>query len=230
MGAIINLQLSIFGTFESIKFESVNVSQLISIYKGELVPTVIPIKLFDPANNKLQSDNRINLISPNGEDSIVILPNRIDYNFSPIDSQIMSDRLIEKLQQMNEWFSMCLNELDIVGNRLAINGKFVSEKKSYAVFDNHIIQTNFFDKDTIGDWSLSRNKIINLIISEVSESCNCIFNLSGKNIKEEITNADIAFDINTSASDTRMRFNKASFSCFFDQSIEELDSILASME
>lgn len=71
MRRMVNLQMSIFGSFESIGADPTLVSELIPLYKNKFIPSIIQMAGIDPLNNTLKNINRLSMVSVDNKITIV---------------------------------------------------------------------------------------------------------------------------------------------------------------
>ena len=83
MDKVLNMQVSLFGSFINIKFETEIVIKLLTALKDDgFVPGSVDVASVDIPTGKMTVDSRMQMISPNKTWSIVFLPERIDFNYN----------------------------------------------------------------------------------------------------------------------------------------------------
>lgn len=143
MKQIVNLQMSIFGAFESIGADPALVSELIPLYKNKFIPSIIQMTGIDPLNNTLKNINRLSMVSVDNRITIVFLPDRIDCNYSFGDTKAEPSTLEATFQDMCQLMEHTAQHFSIIGNRIAINGRFVTDEISLK-YSDYILERPFY--------------------------------------------------------------------------------------
>ena len=130
MDRILNLQVSLFGSFIDIKPETNIILNLMTALKEEsFIPGTVDLAVLDPTTQKITTDSRIQMISKDRTYSIVFLEERIDfnYNFQP------DTKAIKKVTDIYRYIGNLIVKVfsvfpKITGNRIAFNGKILLNK------------------------------------------------------------------------------------------------------
>lgn len=228
MRRMVNLQMSIFGSFESIGADPTLVSELIPLYKNKFIPSIIQMAGIDPLNNTLKNINRLSMVSVDNKITIVFLPDRIDCNYSFEDTKADPSTLEATLKDMCHLMECTAEHFSIIGNRIAINGRFVTDEISLK-YSDYILERPFYEEAVPSEWSLNSNAVTDINILDSNEATNNILNIAlGKNAQDELA-IIISFDVNTVPSNTIMRFKKDAFPAFLEQVLCRLDSMLSGL-
>lgn len=221
MKKVLNLQMSLFGSFDSISADISLAADLIPLFENKLIPSVIQLAAIDPVNNVLNTSNRLSMMSPDGKYTVVFLPDRIDCNYSPKDEVVSPDDIQSKMTQMCALIIKAADKFSVVGNRVAINGRFANSEITNKYAD-YIIPNSFFAGKNVTEWGINANAVTTLNINGAEEQVNNILNLSlGKNTSGEYA-VIVSFDVNTIPSNTTMRFRADALSNFLAPAIENM--------
>ena len=227
MKQLLNLQMSLFGSFENIGVSAPMAAELIPLFNNELIPSVIQLSMVDPSKNTIQNVNRLSMVSPDGSFGMVFLPDRIDCNYSAKEQVVELRCLNDLLFQMCKYLEAAVSHISAIGNRIAINGRYVTDEVS-CVSNNYIKMPSFFAEKEIVEWTASNNAITTIEINGVNETVNNILNLSlARKESDNTVGVMAAFDINTVPMNTVPRFTSNSFADFLKQAIINIDAITA---
>lgn len=225
MKRILVLQMSIFGSFENIGNDPTTVSNLISLYRNKFIPSVIQIAEIDPINDSVKTINRLSMVSVDNKVTIAFLPNRIDCNYSFKDEATEPLEIEAKLHDMCELLGNGIEYFSTIGNRIAINGRFVTDEISLNCND-YIVSRAFYQGTDITEWSTNCNTVKKLNILGTEEATNNILNIGlGENNQGKI-GLIVSFDINTIPENSFMRFNAEALPVFLEQASLSLKEML----
>ena len=225
MKQMVVLQMSMFGAFESIGADPTLVSELIPLYENKFIPSIIQLAEINPLNNAVKNINRLSMISVDNKITIVFLPNRIDCNYSCEETNEDPKEIESILQNMCQLLKCTAEHLNIIGNRIAINGRFVTDEASLK-YSDYITERKFYKGTALNEWSVNSNTITNANILDANEAVNNILNIAlGKNNQGKLA-LIVTFDINTIPDNSIMRFRADSFSAFLAQVIPNLNEML----
>lgn len=225
MKRMLVLQMSIFGSFENIGNDPTTVSDLISLYKNKFIPSVIQMAEIDPVNDSVKTVNRLSMVSVDNKITIAFLPNRIDCNYSFKDEATDPLEIEAKFHDMCELLGSGIGYFSTIGNRIAINGRFVTDEISLSCGD-YIVSRPFYEGTNIDEWSTNCNTVKMLNILGVEEATNNILNIGlGENNQGKI-GLIVSFDINTIPENSFMRFKVEALSAFLEQASLNLKSML----
>lgn len=132
------------------------------------------------------------------------------------------------LKDMCHLMECTAEHFSIIGNRIAINGRFVTDEISLK-YSDYILERPFYEEAVPSEWSLNSNAVTDINILDSNEATNNILNIAlGKNAQDELA-IIISFDVNTVPSNTIMRFKKDAFPAFLEQVLCRLDSMLSGL-
>lgn len=221
MNRVLNLQMSLFGSFDSIGADVSLAAELIPLFDNSLIPSVIQLATIDPSNSALNISNRLSMMSPDGKYTVVFLPDRIDCNYSPKDEVISPETIQEKMKEMCTLITKAADKFSVVGNRVAINGRFVNSEITNN-YEDYVIPNSFFAEKAVTEWGTKTNAVTTQNINGVEEQVNNILNLSlGKNGAGQCA-LIVDFDINTVPTNTTMRFRADSLHEFLVSALENM--------
>lgn len=225
MKRMLVLQMSIFGSFENIGNDPTTVSNLISLYRNKFIPSVIQMAEIDPINDSVKTINRLSMVSVDNKVTIAFLPNRIDCNYSFKDEATEPLGIEAKLHNMCELLRNGIVYFSTIGNRIAINGRFVTDEISLSCND-YIVSRAFYQGADINEWSTNCNTVKKLNILGTEEATNNILNIGlGENNQGKI-GLIVSFDINTIPENSFMRFNAEALPAFLEQASLSLKEML----
>ena len=225
MKRMLVLQMSIFGSFENIGNDPTTVSNLISLYRNKFIPSVIQMAEIDPINDSVKTINRLSMVSVDNKVTIAFLPNRIDCNYSFKDEATEPLGIEAKLHNMCELLRNGIVYFSTIGNRIAINGRFVTDEISLSCND-YIVSRAFYRGADINEWSTNCNTVKKLNILGTEEATNNILNIGlGENNQGKI-GLIVSFDINTIPENSFMRFNAEALPAFLEQASLSLKEML----
>lgn len=225
MKRMLVLQMSIFGSFENIGNDPAIVSDLIPLYKNKFIPSVIQMAEIDPVNDSVKTINRLSMVSVDSKITIAFLPNRIDCNYSFKEESTNPLEIEAKLHDMCELLERGITYFSSIGNRIAINGRFVTDEISLACSD-YIVTRTFYEGIDMDEWTTNCNAVKKLNILGVEEATNNILNIGlGENNQGKI-GLIVSFDINTIPENSLMRFKAEALSAFLEQASLNLKNML----
>lgn len=227
MNQIIMLQASLFGSFDNIKLDPVLASKLINEFGNKLMPSTVKLATLNPMDGRLYTEDRLNMVSSDEEVSIAFLPNRIDANYAMKNTPLSACDIEKKLDELQCYLSTATTYFSEVGNRLAINGRFINTEIPFSA-DNYFKLNGFFSGKDLAEWSLRTNTITHFTIAESDEDVNNILELSLSHNVEGDVALMVSFDINTSATRNNMRFSDKSLPEFFVQALANLAEMVSS--
>lgn len=220
MDKVLNLQMSLFGSFRNVRLETEIVINLLTALKDEgFVPGSSDIASVDLKTGKMTVDSRMQMISPNKTWVIVFLPDRVDFNYNYQEGttahKLIGDLLLYGKGLVEKVFSVFSST---TGNRLALNCKLVLEnmteddlKQFCRRFMNPL---SAYEDDSYTEWSVRFNARGNFRISETEvEECNRITEMmqiesqNGLPVEKKDSHSIIlSMDVNTLPSNMVQRF------------------------
>lgn len=239
MENVLNLQVSLFGDFKDIVFNSKsNTNPLEFLDFDTFFSDTIDVQMEDPENNSQYFEKRSRFFSENLSIEVVFLSNRIDFNYfyNEIGPKYTSVyeifSLLEKLMtKINEKFGT-LN-----GNRLAVNGNILMSRYSlqdlYHKLEKFYSPISSLQGEELEEWSARSNYLVSVAVSKNdSEKCNCIIDLN--KVRNAIHTEDVRMmvllDINTVPSSTDTRFNMTNLLYFAPKASKLMDEFLQELE
>ena len=135
MDRIVNMQMSLFGGFHTIKFETDIVIELLTALKDDgFVPGSIDIGTVDIRTNRIRVDSRLQLLSPDKTWVVTFMPERIDFDYNYRIGTASYKNIDELLDYGTGLISKVFSVLNTLqGNRLALNCKYILEDPSEEV-------------------------------------------------------------------------------------------------
>lgn len=229
MKQLLNLQMSIFGSFDSIEVSPTLAADLIPLFNNELIPSVIQLTLVDPVKKITEDVSRPSMISADGKYVVAFLPDRIDCNFNSNNEIISFDGVTDVLSKLCAFLKIATQYVSAIGNRIAINGRYVTDDKPHS-YESYTILPPFFTGKKVAEWSASGNAISEITINGNIESINNILNLSlTQNATSGKNGVMVTFDVNTVPTNTAPRFSKESLDEFLNQAIVNITEITSNM-
>lgn len=228
MKQIINIQLSTFGAYGGIHATPEVVSALIPYFSNELMPSFFELKAIDPIKNIINNDNRLRLLSVDNQIELVFLPDRIDCNFTLKNDSVANNDMNMIAFKLKDYLEKAMQFFHTNGNRLALNGKFITDEIELN-HSNYILSPNFFNNKPISEWSINMNALTEIAFSTGSELVNNILNLQLVKKTSSVEAMLIAFDINTMPQNQSMRFGSESISVFLDKALQNKDDMISTL-
>lgn len=220
MDKVLNLQMSLFGSFRNVRLETEIVINLLTALKDEgFVPGSADIASVDLKTGKMTVDSRMQMISPNKTWVIAFLPDRIDFNYNYQEGTTVhkhiDDLLVYGKGLVEKVFSVFSST---TGNRLALNCKLVLENMTeddLKQFCRRFTKPlSAYEDDSYAEWSVRFNAHGNFRISETEvEECNRITEMmqierqSGLTVEKNDSHSIIlSMDVNTLPLNIAQRF------------------------
>lgn len=244
MDKVLNLQMSLFGSFRNVRLETEIVINLLTALKDEgFVPGSADIASVDLKTGKMTVDSRMQMISPNKTWIIAFLPDRIDFNYNyQVGTTVykhIDDLLVYGKGLIEKVFSVFSST---TGNRLALNCKLVLENMTeddLKQFCRRFTKPlSAYKDDSYAEWSVRFNAHGNFKISEIEvEECNRITemmqieNQSGlPGEANESRSIILSMDINTLPSNIVQRFKYDNLICFANDAARFVVEIIKEIE
>ena len=242
MDKVLNLQMSLFGSFRNVRLETEIVINLLTALKDEgFVPGSADIASVDLKTGKMTVDSR--MLSPNKTWIIAFLPDRIDFNYNyQVGTTVykhIDDLLVYGKGLIEKVFSVFSST---TGNRLALNCKLVLENMTeddLKQFCRRFTKPlSAYKDDSYAEWSVRFNAHGNFKISEIEvEECNRITemmqieNQSGlPGEANESRSIILSMDINTLPSNIVQRFKYDNLICFANDAARFVVEIIKEIE
>ena len=183
MEKVLSFQYSFFGNFTSLN-PSLDLMNLIlsKLLDKQWLPSAIQVNTFNPIKKEINIQTRNNIMSLNQAWKIFIFNERIDINYEFVDEKEVYSKIEDVILKTNSVSNVLGQVLDnIVGTRLAINGKFIIRKSnSYdkqKVIKKFAIIPNYYDENNISEWRVNFNsqeknnfgKFNDIICNNISE-------------------------------------------------------------
>lgn len=238
-----NLQLSLFGNFENIKLGTeVVIKLLTALQQEQFIPGSADIASVDIKTGKVTVDSRMQLISPDKTWTIVFLGDRIDFNYSYQENTKVYKNVEQVIavgkNLIEQVFKVCTNA---IGNRLAVNGRFVveglseSERKTFC--DKFTKPFSVFKEEAYAEWGVRFNSRTKMKIDDSTELCNRIVEMSQLE-RNDVSNGQIklvhaivvAFDVNTAQVDVDKTFEYRDLLLFAENSSEFITNVFKEIE
>lgn len=228
MKQMVGLQMSIFGSFESIGADPGLASELIPYYDNRFIPSVVQMSEFDAANSAVKNISRLSMVTPDGKITIVFLPNRIDCNYNPKGERVAPEKIEQISVDMCQLLEKTVKYFGLVGNRLAINGQFVTDELSLH-YSDYMVKRDFYGEAELNEWTVRSNTSLDLTILEKSEPANNILNIELGKDSQGSAIIIVTFDINTVPGNSIMRFGSDSLAPFLEQATKNMKNMLSDL-
>lgn len=219
MDKVLNMQVSLFGSFINIKFETEIVIKLLTALKDDgFVPGSVDVASVDIPTGKMTVDSRMQMISPNKTWSIVFLPERIDFNYSyqpeTTTYQYVDNLLTYANVLIEKVFSVFSST---TGYRLALNCRLALENMTDGDLKQFCSRftkpLSAYGGEAYAEWGVRFNSRGKLKVSEDSEEdCNRITemmqveNQSDVEKDNNIHNIVVVVDVSTMVLNLSQRF------------------------
>ena len=240
MEKILNLQMSLFGSFINIEPDTDIAMRLLANLQGEnLVPATVEVSVVDTAKKEINSETRLQMVSQDKSWNIVFLEERIDvnYNYNGGDSfytdlNLIFDNAKNLLRKTFGLFS------DTQGNRLALNAKFLlrdmkdDERRNFV--NRFSIPLKMYRDSAITEWSQHINTPAKLAVSpDAEEECNSIIEMGDMVIIDQgVPSKRIvaSLDINTLPVNQKLRFKYENLIYFAEGAKKLMETELSEIE
>lgn len=238
---IITLQFSIFGDFSHKEPTAPLIIKLLEALKEDnYIPQTIRNQETNQINSDIVTPNVLSLNSPSTNWSIVLLDNRIDFNYYRLNESDENKSLQQLIQEGTKNINYALDTLNFpnlpfIGNRLAVNTQVIIE----GLLDSQIINvgkniipapTSHYASGEYEEWSATVNNRESLDINDnKNEEINNILEIKNiiyayKDQKQDSKAILIHNDINTVPNVTDVRFTKDDFINFIGS--EKVKSVI----
>lgn len=244
MYRVINLQMSLFGSFKNVRLEPEIVINLLTALKDRgFVPGSADIAAVDLKTGKMTVDSRLQMISPDKTWAIVFLPDRIDFNYNyqagTVDHEHIGDLLVYAKELVEKVFVVLSSTR---GNRLALNCKLELENMTEGDLKQFCKKftkpLSAYKEDSYAEWGVRYNVRGNFKISETeTEECNRItemMQIENQNVLPDETNNArsiiLSMDVNTMPLNMIQRFKYDNLICFADDAAGFIAEVLKEIE
>jgi len=232
-----NYKVSAFGDFNSIVPTTENMMALLEKFKiYEFVPSIFNEIVVDNNNLPPQNVQRIALISPSGNEQIIIGTNRIDYIINSSEStEIEYDDITQINDKVLNCFRIILEKFNRRASRLAINAEsLITEMDNITEFlDKYSNPISLYSSSDLREWNTRLMTRKSIDINDESEELNVITILTRVNRKIENENEIkiedgivIHVDINTLYENGNQRFSVNEIEGFLTFAISLLQQII----
>ena len=238
MESILNLQLSLFGSFINIKPKNDIVMQLLTNLQEEnFIPGTVDIAVIDADTKQISSESRLQMVSEDKTVNIVFLQDRIDFNYNLLPNTPQAKNLKALVNNMaNLIQKVFATFVSTTGNRLAFNCRFLTDKKTKESIETFIQRyshiPSFFQNSNVTEWNIHFNSPEEVPVSEdTKEVCNRIVEFGiMQSTMDDSKSIGVVFDINTLANNLELRFNYENLMFFANQNIDFICSALSEIE
>lgn len=238
MDRILNLQVSLFGSFIDIKPETNIILNLMTALKEEsFIPGTVDLAVLDPTTQKITTDSRIQMISKDRTYSIVFLEERIDfnYNFQP------DTKAIKKVTDIYRYIGNLIVKVfsvfpKITGNRIAFNGKILLNKMTneemYDFMHKFSSPLSIYKDKKLEQWIVKFNSREQITWNNHQEECNYITELSKvyntQNVEDD--RILVSIDLNTIPENISYRFQYEDILQFSESAKQIFENIMTEIE
>ena len=235
MDKILSFQMSLFGNFINIEPNQEITGKLINNLSGEgFIPGTAAISTVDPVNKKIETETRLQLVSQDAMWKIVFFQERIDVTYEYHMGNIFYENFDSIFKRTTNILTKTFITFpDTVGNRLAINVKFllpIMNKDNEKLFiKKYVKPLSLFENSDIDEWDIHYNVLDNIDFAEEKhELCNNIIEIrklymSDMQVRSRI---GVGFDINTVADNTKNRFKYNDLVLFSDVVKDKFEKLL----
>ena len=243
MDRIVNLQMSFFGGFHTIKFETATVIDLLTALKDDgFVPGSIDISAVDIKTNKISVDSRLQLLSPDKTWIVRFMPERIDFDYNYHTGTVSYKDINILLDYGTELVSKVFSTLNTLhGNRLALNCKYIlenpSEEVSKKLANSFTVPFAAYGNEPFAEWTARFNSRREFKISKSdSENSNRLVELSLLENQAKRTDVNfeynilLSLDVNTVASNLKARFNPENLIYFSNEAKSFITDVVNEIE
>lgn len=244
MDKVLNLQMSLFGSFKNVRLETEIIINLLTALKDEgFVPGSADIASVDLKTGKMTVDSRMQMISPDKTWVIAFLPDRIDFNYNYQEGTLAHKHIDDILVYGESLIEKVFSVFNATtGNRLALNCKLVLEnmtdgdlKQFCRRFTNSL---SAYKDDSYAEWSVRFNARGSFKVSETEvEECNRITemmqieNQNGLPVETNDSHSIIlSMDVNTLPLNIVQRFKYENLICFANDAAEFVAEITKEIE
>lgn len=213
---VLNLQMSLFGSFINIKPETEIVIKLLTALKEDkFIPGSADIASVDLKTGKMSVENRMQMMSPDKTWTIVFLPERIDINYNYQSETTVYKNIDVILKYANTLVEKVFSVFPATtGNRLALNCKLALENMTpddMMQFCGRFTKPlNAYNEDSFAEWSVRFNARGKCEIEEgKEEECNRIaemMQIEEQSGTEKTHSIILSVDVNTLPTNLALRF------------------------
>lgn len=243
MKKVLNLQLSLFGTFKNIQPDIALTMRITEALSGEgFVPGTAQVNNVDLTQNKLTQEARLQMVSEDKEWVIVFFAERIDINYvysegNTVYYNNIDDAFIKAKRLCEKVFTPIAAT---TGVRLALNGRFqlndIENEKAYQFYNKFLVAPRVFDNRVLSEWSVHYNSPMKLDIEGRSiDNCNFIINVGNSILIDlktgkKIPRNEVSIDINTPAENTNPVYKYQQLISFADNALELMKTAMREIE
>lgn len=210
-----NFQISFFGDFQKILFEPETIEILKPILGEKFLPAAAKCKIINEEKGVIATEYRLKMLEINGENSIFLLPDRINWDYDGISRRLTVNEIIELISKNAKLLAQIINDMQLSGNRLALNGKFYVSCDDKAYFNDFFKPNNFFPSPTTGTYKISQEKLELIRIGAKEENINCIAIIEVR----PSSSPAFMFELNTALNNTARRFSSSDLITFIGEII-----------
>lgn len=237
---VLNLQMSLFGSFINIKPETdIVINLLTSLKEDKFIPGSADIASVDLKTGKMNVESRMQMISPDKTWSIVFLPERIDFNYNYQEGTTVFKNINAILAYGNTLVEKVFRVFSaITGNRLALNCKLALENMTpddMMQFCGRFTKPlNAYNGDSFAEWSVRFNARGKCEVEEgKEEDCNRIAEMMQVENQSETENAKsiiLSVDVNTLPSNLALRFKYENLRYFVNSASKFISEVTDEIE
>jgi hypothetical protein len=238
MESILNLQMSLFGSFTNIKPKNDLIIQLLTNLKDyNFIPGTVEVAVLDAQTKQITSDSRLQLFSEDKTINIVFLQDRIDFNYNLLPDALPIKDIRSLVDSIGKYVQKVFSVFpSTTGNRLAINCRCLLDNMNEIELKSFIEKYNkipsFLSIDNLSEWNMRLNNPEYLLVNvDNKEICNRIIEIGIMNsVLDDSKAIGLTFDVNTVADNTEMRFTYKDLLFFANENIAFVCSALSEIE
>lgn len=241
MNNLLEFQASVFCSANHIKPSIERTQQILGLYSDaaeQVLPSIFPVNTLDTASRRFISLDRIMIVFPESGWNIIALPDRIDCNYKSASEDGVSWNYTDFSSLALQKLSRFISSENILGNRLALNFKYLlprtSAEQIRKLIRRFVIPFGEYKTNDYNEFQIHLNTVLEKVVSRRNETVNLvtdIFLVRNLNMDNDLRLL-VNMDVNTIPDNTEYRFSPDQFSEFADcvkdliqenlQAIEEL--------
>lgn len=244
MDRVLNLQMSLFGSFRNVRLETETIINLLTALKDKgFVPGSADIASVDLKTGKMAVDSRLQMISPDKTWAIAFLPDRIDFNYNYQPGTVVHRRIDCLLVYVSELAEKVFSVFSsTTGNRLALNCKLMLENMNEDDLrqfrQRFTTPLSVYRDNSYAEWSVRYNARGNIKVSEteIEESNRIVEMIQNENQKilpdkvECLHSIILSMDVNTMPSNMAQRFKYDNLLCFANDAAGFVSEVIDEIE
>lgn len=225
MDNLMEFQASFFCSANHIKPSIERTQQILGLYsntKEQVLPSVFPVNTLDMASRRFISLDRIMIVFPESGWNIIALPDRIDCNYKSASEDGVLWNYTDFSSLALQKLSKFISSENILGNRLALNFKYLlpqmSSEQLKKLIRRFVIPFGEYKTNDYNELQIHLNSVLEKVVNKRNETINFvtdIFLVRNLNMDNDLRLL-VNMDVNTTPDNTEYRFIPEQFSEFAD--------------